>query len=71
MLYTCRRTILAEGWTVWKCENCNHLNRDESQVCEHCGMSKVESERRRIQRESEEEMEQTESDMWDEDQGLM
>lgn len=56
---------------MWKCENCNQLNRDESKVCEHCGIAKVDSERRRIQRESEEEMEQTENDMWDEDQGLM
>jgi rRNA maturation endonuclease Nob1 len=56
---------------MWTCENCKHLNTDESRVCERCGMPKVDSEHRRVQRESEEEMEQIESDMWDEDQGLM
>lgn len=56
---------------MWTCEDCNHLDSDESEVCERCGMSKVDSENRRVQRESEAEMEETESDMWDEDQGLM
>ena len=56
---------------MWKCENCNHLNDDESEVCERCGTLKHESEYRRHSREHDEEMEQIESDMWDEDQGLM
>jgi hypothetical protein len=55
---------------MWRCDNCGHLNGTESDVCEYCRLSKVEAQRRRIQRESEEEMEQIESDMWDEDQGL-
>jgi hypothetical protein len=34
-------------------------------------MSKFDSDNRKHQRDSEEEMEEIESDMWDEDQGLM
>lgn len=54
---------------MWTCENCKHLNDDESEVCERCGLSKTESECRIHKRESQEEIEQIESDIWDEDQG--
>jgi uncharacterized membrane protein YvbJ len=56
---------------MWECENCHHWNADRAKVCEQCGTSKLDSEMRRKEREDEEEIEQQESDMWDEDQDLM
>jgi uncharacterized metal-binding protein len=56
---------------MWRCENCGHLNRDDSKMCEHCRMPRADTLRRRIDEQNQEEIEQIESDMWDEDQHLM
>jgi len=53
---------------MWTCKVCRHLNKDESKICEQCRALRVEPSEEEIRRRR---TEQQESDMWDEDQGLM
>jgi len=53
---------------MWVCKACGHPNNDMLRVCERCRAFGGEPSEEEVRRRR---TEQQESDMWDEDQGLM